>query len=84
MGLEQATALVAMAIGAGMIAVGWITRHRGGRPYVFLGFAFVVGPLSPLLRGRVVDSARITCSIGALLLAGAAAFDAVRHRRRAR
>jgi hypothetical protein len=82
MDFAHTTALIAMAIGAALIALGIATRQRGGRALLWLGGAFIVGPLSPLLRGRLSESAQITCSVAAIGFAVAAMVDATRLRRR--
>lgn len=66
---EQWTAAVAIAIGCVGILVFLLTRMRRNVELLLLGAAFVVGPLSPLLKDRVSGTGRIAFSVAAIGLA---------------
>jgi hypothetical protein len=66
---EQWTAAVALAFGCAGILVFQLTRLRRNVELLLLGVAFVVGPLSPLLKDRVSGTGRIAFSVAANVLA---------------
>ena len=81
MDFAEFTAAVAMVFGAVAIAIGGLTRRRGGRSLLLLGLAFLVGPLSPLTKGHVPESTQILFSVSAIALSGAAGILAIADRR---
>jgi membrane protein implicated in regulation of membrane protease activity len=64
--VSQWMPVVALVLGALVIVIGILNRRRGGYSQVLLGAALVIGPLSPLLKGRVPVPIQIAFSLAAV------------------
>jgi hypothetical protein len=75
--------VVALGLGAAVMVTGFLWRRRGGYSRVLVGAALVVGPLSPLLTGRVPVPVQIAFTLAALGFALASVIVVFGHSRRA-
>jgi hypothetical protein len=75
--------VVALVLGAAVIVTGFLNRRKGGYSVVLLGAALVIGPLSPLLEGRVPVPVQVAFSIAAAAFAVASVIVAFGRSRRA-
>ena len=83
MNVTQWMPVVALVLGAAVMAIGFLNRRRRGYSQMLLGAALVVGPLSPLLQGRVAGSVQITFSLAAVAFAVASVIVVFGRLRRA-
>ena len=83
MNISQWMPVVALVLGAAVMVVGFLNRGKRGYSMVLLGAALVVGPLSPLLKGRVPVPVQIAFSLAAVAFALASVIVAFGRSRRA-
>jgi TM2 domain-containing membrane protein YozV len=60
--------IIGLVCGLVGLGVGVVYYRRGGKGLMFLGAAVVIGPLAPLLSGRISEEAQIAMSVVSIIL----------------
>ena len=73
-------------IGTGVVGmlIGYLTRRQRGRFLLFCGAGLIVGPMSPLLKGRVTETVQTLLTSCAIVLSLAGLVTALIEVRRRR